>query len=118
MAATRGESPEAGDAARKARLGAAIIIVVLVAAAYSGMLRARFVCWDDNNHVYENPYVTSRGGWVMQWHDWRDTSFYPLTFTTFFVEWRAGGGQPWLFHLDNVLLHAGNAVLAGLVAEA
>src|SRR5262249_61137368 len=28
----------------------------------------------------------------------------------------AGRHRPWLFHLDNVLLHAGNAVLVGVLA--
>jgi len=37
--------------------------------------------------------------------------FYPITYATFWLEWRAAQGRPWLFHIDNVLLHAGSAVL-------
>ncbi|HJQ85010.1 MAG TPA: hypothetical protein VKA21_13085, partial [Candidatus Binatia bacterium] len=100
------------------RLGAAVLLVALVAAAYSGTLRAGFVVWDDDDHIYENPHVLARSGYTRAWGGWRDPSFYPLTFTTFWLEWRAAKGQPWLFHLDNVALHAANGVLAGLVAEA
>jgi tetratricopeptide (TPR) repeat protein len=94
------------------------VLVVLLAAAYAATLRAGFVIWDDNDHVYENPYVTGAEGYAGAWRDWRDPSFYPLSFTTFYLEWRLTDGQPWLFHLDNVVLHAANAVMAGLLGVA
>ena len=93
-------------------------LVILLAVAYAGTLRAGFLVWDDNDHVYENPYVTGTHGYTRAWQHWRDPSFYPVTFTTFYVEWRLADGQPWLFHLDNVVLHAANAVMAGLLGGA
>lgn len=97
------------------RVLAPAALVILVAVAYAGTLRAGFVVWDDNDHVYENPYVTGTHGYAGAWRHWRDPSFYPVTFTTFYLEWRLADGQPWLFHLDNVVLHAANAVMAGLL---
>src|SRR5262249_38950135 len=37
--------------------------------------------------------------------------FYPVTYATWFAEWHLSGGEPWLFHLDNVLIHAASALL-------
>jgi tetratricopeptide (TPR) repeat protein len=97
---------------------APLCLVLLVAGAYRSTLEAEFVVWDDDDHVYENPNITAVDGYRKAWIDWRDTAFYPLTFTTFFVEWRLADGEPWLFHLDNVVLHAANAVGAGLLGRA
>lgn len=96
----------------------ALALVALVFVAYRDTLHAGFVVWDDDDHVYENAHVLARDGYAEAWRDWRNTNFYPLTFTTFFLEWRAAGGKPWLFHLDNVALHAGNVVELGLLGRA
>jgi tetratricopeptide (TPR) repeat protein len=81
-------------------------------------VRAGFVVWDDDDHVYENPHITAVDGYRKAWLDWRDTAFYPLTFTTFYLEWRLANGEPWLFHLNNVVLHAANGVGVGLLGRA
>jgi tetratricopeptide (TPR) repeat protein len=97
---------------------APLLLVALVLATYIPTLRADFVNWDDGLHVYENPHILEAGGYRRAWRDWREPAFYPLTFTMFFAEWRLGGGAPWIFHATNVLVHAANAVQAGLVARA
>lgn len=96
----------------------ALLLIALVFVAYRDTLHAGFVVWDDDDHVYENPHILARDGYGEAWRDWRNTAFYPLTFTTFFLEWRAAGGKPWLFHLDNVALHAASVVGLGLLCRA
>src|SRR5256712_13955371 len=93
-------------------------LVILLAVAYAGTLRAGFLVWDDNDHVYENPYVTGTHGYTRAWQHWRDPSFYPVTFTTFYVEWRLAGGQPPLFPPDHRVLHAPDAPIGRLPAGA
>src|SRR2546422_5541340 len=110
--------PRAHRPGSRLRVLAPAALVILVAVAYAETLRAGFVVWDDNDHVYENPYVTGTHGYEGAWRHWRDPSFYPVTFTTFYVEWRLADGQPWLFPMDNVVLHAANAVMAGLLGGA
>ncbi|MHC4984484.1 MAG: hypothetical protein ACYTF6_15120, partial [Planctomycetota bacterium] len=100
------------------RLAGPVLLAALVFAAYMPTIRAGFVVWDDDDHVYENPHITAVDGYRKAWQDWRDTAFYPLTFTTFYVEWRLAKGEPWLFHLNNVVLHAANAVEVGLLGRA
>src|SRR2546426_1098489 len=108
-------APRAHPPGSRLRGLAPATLVLLLAVAYAGTLRAGFLVWDDNDHVYENPYVTGTHGYARAWQHWRDPSFYPVTFTTFYVEWRLADGQPWLFHMDNLVLHSANAVMAGLL---
>ncbi len=94
------------------------MLAALVVAAYGPALRADFVNWDDPNHVYENPRVTAPDALWRSLSDGSVPGFYPVLYGFYRFEWHAGGRRPWLFHLDNVLLHAANAVLVGLLMHA
>ena len=98
-------------------VGAPALLILLILLVYRGTIGAEFLVWDDADHVYENPHILTAGGYAAAWRDWRNPGFYPLTFTTYYWEWRLSGGQPWLFHLDNLMLHGGNALMAGLLAR-
>jgi len=93
---------------------AAILSLLLVAAtvvAYLPALGAGFV-WDDDSHVTDNPALDSPGGLGRIWIDPEATpQYYPLVHTTFWVEHRLFGLEPFGYHLDNVLLHAVTALL-------
>src|SRR5229473_2175344 len=93
------------------------LLLALVIAAYGPALRADFVNWDDPIHVYENPRVTAPDALRRSLSDGRNPGYYPVLYGVFRLEWHAAGGKPWLFHLDNVLLHAGNALLVGALAR-
>jgi tetratricopeptide (TPR) repeat protein len=93
------------------------LLVLAVAITYAPALRGEFV-WDDFDHVVQNERVTAPDGLVRSWLETGSPGFYPITYTTFFVEWRLGAGQPWLFHLDNILLHAGSTLLVARLAGA
>jgi tetratricopeptide (TPR) repeat protein len=95
-----------------------VLLFVFVLAAYGPALRAGFVNWDDPLHVYESPRVIESDGWLRSWRDGSEPGLYPVLFTTYYAEWRLTGGKPWLFHLDNILLHGVNAILVGRFARA
>src|SRR5206468_9515253 len=63
-----------------------------------------------------NPRVTAPDALRRSWSDGRNPGFYPVLFALYRLEWLAADHRPWLFHLDNVLLHAGNALEVGLLA--
>jgi protein O-mannosyl-transferase len=96
---------------------APLALVGLILIAYAPTLDAEFVVWDDDDHIYENPYVIGTEGYWHAWKDWRNRLFYPATYTAFYVEWRLADGQPWLFHLNNVLLHVADALLLGVLGR-
>jgi hypothetical protein len=87
-----------------------VLLVLLVLVAYAPTLENDFVRWDDLDHVIQNERVVAPDGLLRSWVETQSPGFYPITYTTFFFEWRAAGGKPWLFHLDNVLLHALSAL--------
>jgi protein O-mannosyl-transferase len=95
----------------KAPAAGAALIILLTVAAYLPALRGGFI-WDDDSYVTENPTLRSLGGLEAVWLKPGATyQYYPLVFTSFWVEHHLWGLQPFGYHLVNILLHAVNAVL-------
>lgn len=79
-------------------------------AAYIPATRGGFI-WDDDNHVTENMTLRSTDGLGRIWLEPGATpQYYPLVFTSFWVEYRIWGLEPFGYHTVNILLHALNAV--------
>jgi len=94
---------------RKVLLGLALVAAVVV--AYLPALRAGFV-WNDNTYVTENPTLDGVQGLRLIWADpYANEQYYPLVFTSFWVEKQLWGLHPFGYHLVNVLLHAASALL-------
>ena len=92
-------------------------IFLLVLVMYARSLFNGFVLWDDNLLILENPI--SHG--LSLSHIWQAFTTYdpdlyvPLTFISFQINYLIGGLHPFIYHLTNVLLHAGNAILVGWI---
>jgi tetratricopeptide (TPR) repeat protein len=68
--------------------------------------------WDDDDYVVENPMLRSAEGLQRIWTDTAATpQFYPLTHTTFWIEYQMWGLRPAGYHAVNILLHALSALL-------
>jgi tetratricopeptide (TPR) repeat protein len=101
--------------ARRASVRFGFSLLACTLLAYWPAIGNGFV-WDDDQYVFRNPTLTEPGGLRRIWLDPQATpQYYPLTFSSFYVEHRLWGFQPAGYHLDNVLLHAANAVLFGLI---
>ena len=92
----------------------AALIIALTIAAYLPALRAGFV-FDDYSLITDNPLVKAGDGLYRFWFTTDAPDYYPLTWSLWWLEWRLWGDSPAGYHLVNVLLHAGNAVLVWLV---
>ena len=88
----------------------ALAVVAATFAAYWPALGGDFI-WDDDVMVKNNPCVQSPGGLYYIWCTTRLPDFFPLTSTTFWLEWRLWGMRPSGYHVTNVLLHAASAVM-------
>ena len=89
--------------------GAALLALVL--SCYAPSLRGGFL-WDDDTNVSENPALRSARGLVYIWTEPRASQqYYPLTYTSFWLEYRLWGPWPPGFRLTNLLLHATVAIL-------
>lgn len=91
-------------------LVAGLLLVAMTVLAYSPVLGGGFI-WDDDDYVYENPLLPATDGLKRIWTTGESPQYYPLVFTTFWLEYRLWGLQPGGYHIVNVLLHAINAVL-------
>ncbi len=93
----------------------ALFLVTLTLLAYRPAWQAGFI-WDDDAYVTENPAVQSPDGLKTIWlKPEASPQYYPMVFTTFWVECHLWKLRPLGYHLVNILLHAANAVLLWLV---
>ena len=96
-----------GPLPRRVRVYLALILA-LVFLIFSPGLRAGFINWDDDLSLTANPAVLE-----FNWDNWTDIflptqnpSYYqPLTFFSFAIEKQLFGLNPFIFHLNNLLLH-------------
>ncbi len=96
---------------RIGQIACAIVLVCVMLAAYRPALRGGYI-WDDDFYVTGNRTLRDSDGLRQIWLRPGSTpQYYPLVFTTFWVEYRLWGLQPFGYHLTNVLLHAANALL-------
>lgn len=88
----------------------ALTIIAVTFVAYSPAITAKYI-WDDGTLLYENPLVKARDGLYRFWLTTEAADYWPLWYTTFWLEWRIWGDDPLPYHVMNILLHAMAAVL-------
>src|SRR5262249_35581323 len=68
--------------------------------------------WDDEHYITDNPTLLSFSGLRQIWRQpGAVPQYYPLTFTTFWLEHQLWHNQPLGYHVVNVLLHALSSLL-------
>ena len=118
------DEADRGSAPGLTQLGPARVIAwsaLLAALVFAGSLGNGFA-YDDEPIIRDNPVVTE-GLWAEAASGpyWRIEEGYgllyrPIALLAYTAQWKLGGGTPALFHLVNVLLHAGvTGLLAWLV---
>ena len=95
-----------------------LALIVAVCLAYCGVWRFEFVHYDDNSHVFANEHIT--GGLTPESVRWAFGQFngaqwIPLTWISFMADVSLFGLNPGAMHVENVALHALNAVLLFLL---
>jgi tetratricopeptide (TPR) repeat protein len=89
-----------------------LALIAVTFAAYYPVLKNGFV-WDDDRYIEQNIHLRSLAGLGQIWTEplKAEPQYYPLTHTSFWIEFHLWGQRPPGYHLDNVLLHLGSAVL-------
>ncbi len=88
-----------------------LLLLPLVLLAYLPALRGEFI-WDDDYNVIKSAPLRSLDGLRRIWFEPGATQqYYPLTHTTFWLDYHLWGLHPWGYHLENILLHAFSAIL-------
>jgi tetratricopeptide (TPR) repeat protein len=111
-AVSGGAAPEGGATSKQAFFAGALALAALTLCAYAPALRGGFI-WDDDTWITGNRLLWEPGG---LWRIWFTTDspsqYFPLTSTLFRIQYSLWGADPFGYHAVNVLLHAGNAILA------
>ncbi len=95
----------------------ALVLIGLTLIAYLPCLRGEFL-WDDDEAIANNPMLHTPGGISRIWAEPENSPqghYWPLVYTSFWIEGRLWGIQPFAMHLVNVLLHATNSLLLWLL---
>ncbi len=92
------------------RLAAGLILLGLAVTVYAPAMNGGFV-WDDETLITGNPVVQAPDGLRRIWLTTESTDYFPLTYTSFWIQWRLWGNDPAGFHLVNVLLHAAGCLV-------
>lgn len=74
--------------------------------AYLPVFTAGFI-WDDPDYVLNNPNLREPGGIARIWLEPRSSpQYYPVVFTSFWIEWQLWRDWAAGYHATNVVLHA------------
>jgi protein O-mannosyl-transferase len=93
------------------KLAPAAALAAIVAVAYMPVSRAQLI-WDDGENVTTNETLRSWDGLRQMWLIPQSIQqYYPLMYTTYWVEYHLWGLDPLGYHLVNVALHAAASVL-------
>lgn len=99
------------------------LVLVVIALMVSFRTIGPELVWDDGWAIAQNPRVTADGPiWrcfaQSYWPpDLGGGLYRPLAIMGFILQWRIGGGAPWVFHLVNVVLYAGATLAVWLLAR-
>jgi protein O-mannosyl-transferase len=103
---------------KKLTLVLCVLLATVTFALYSPVARHSFLSFDDHDYVTANPHVHDGLAWSTI--EWAFTSteaanWHPLTWLSHALDYQLFGLNPLGHHLDNVLIHALNAVLLFLL---
>jgi tetratricopeptide (TPR) repeat protein len=88
----------------------AFALIGLCFLVYAPALRAGFV-WDDDTMLTANPLIHAADGLRRIWFTTQPADYWPVTYTSLWLEWRCWGLHAAGYHAINILLHAGTVVL-------
>src|SRR3972149_181355 len=95
-------------------LAGVALIIVLVFLAYLPSLSGGFI-WDDNLLLTKNELIKSPDGLYRFWCTTQSYDYWPLTYTTFWLEWRLWGLHSTGYHVTNLILHIVESLLIWLI---
>ncbi|MFA6379158.1 MAG: hypothetical protein WCX16_05200, partial [Candidatus Omnitrophota bacterium] len=85
------------------------LILLLTLTVFFSCRHFSFLAWDDEGHLTQNPLVRelSLSNIVDIFKQKVNTTYHPLTTLSFAIEYHFAQYNPFVYHLDNVLLHLG-----------
>jgi protein O-mannosyl-transferase len=91
-------------------LAGMVIIAALACIVYSPSINGGFIL-DDDYLLTENNLIKATNGLNRLWFTAESQDYWPLTNSTFWIEWRLWGLQPTGYHATNLLLHIATSLM-------
>jgi protein O-mannosyl-transferase len=86
------------------------LIAVLACIAYLPSINGDFI-FDDEVLLTQNSIIKAPDGLNRIWFTTEALEYYPISYSTFWIEWRVWGTNPIGYHAVNLILHIIEAVL-------
>ncbi len=86
------------------------LLVILCLLIYAPSLSNGFI-WDDDMNLYRNTWIQKTEGLKDIWFSNKIYQYYPLNFTSFWLEHKLWGLNPFGYHAVNLILHILNVLL-------
>jgi tetratricopeptide (TPR) repeat protein len=108
----RKSAPEHRAAGRSGAIAAGFLLALITFVAYLPAIECDFI-WDDDACVQRNQVLRERDG---LWRFWYEDGampyqYYPMVYTTYWIEHQLWGLDPTGYHLVNIILHVISVVL-------
>ena len=87
-----------------------VLLLLLAGLAFLPAVGHDYTGWDDTLYVAQNPWMTAPDGLWQIWTSPDNEHYYPVTFTSYWIEYQLFGPGPAAYLATNVLLHAVSAV--------
>lgn len=80
---------------------------------YLPTLKNRFLEWDDQLYIFENPYIKSVNTKFFKWafSNFYASNWHPLTWISHALDYAVWGLNPLGHHLTNIILHSVNSLV-------
>ena len=96
-------------------IAALVAIVTLI--VFLPALQNKFINWDDNIFVYENPHIRSLNSQLFQWaFTNRQYQWSPLRWISHALDYKIWQLNPLGHHLSNIIIHSLNAFFVVILA--
>jgi protein O-mannosyl-transferase len=92
----------------------AVVIAVAVFLAYLPSINGGFI-FDDDKLLTNNVHIRSSDGLYKFWCTTEELDYWPVTYTTLWIEWRLWGMSPTGYHVTNLVLHIIESLLIWLI---
>ena len=88
----------------------ALLVIAATVLAYQPVWNAGFI-WDDDGFVVANQWLKNLDGLYRIWFTTQTSDYFPMTFSSLWVDYRIWGLNPAGYHWTNLLLHVGSALV-------
>ena len=99
---------------RRHTIAGVIAIVLLTLIAYIPVIADAGFIWDDDSYLTDNPVLRAPDALARIWTPGATPQYYPVVFTSFWLEMQAFGLNPRGYHVVNILLHIATSLLLWL----